>query len=223
MIEFQDARKVYRQGSRLIPALDGVSLRIAPGSFAVVMGPSGSGKSTLLHLAAGLDLPTSGEVRIDGIATAARTDDELTLLRRRRIGLVFQFFNLIPTLTVAENVSIPLLLDGVQKTTAHSKVEALLDRVGLRDRRDHYPDELSGGEMQRVAVVRALVTDPSILLADEPTGNLDSAAGRDILELIRAVARENGRTVVMVTHDASAAAFGDRLIRLRDGRVESER
>ncbi len=200
-------------------ALDGLTARIEKGEFVAVMGPSGSGKSTLLHLAGGLDLPTSGTVRLEGQATSEMSDDALTHLRRRRIGFVFQFFNLIPTLRVAENVALPLLLDGARQGDARGRVDALLDRVGLAPRREHFPDELSGGEMQRVAVARALVIDPAIVLADEPTGNLDSETGRGILELLRDVASREGRTIVMVTHDAGAAAFAGRTMRLKDGRV----
>jgi putative ABC transport system ATP-binding protein len=222
VIEFRNVRKVYPQGTREIAALDGVSLRIDRGGFTCIMGPSGSGKSTLLHLAGGLDLPSSGEVLIEGRATSSWDDDALTLLRRRRLGFVFQFFNLIPSLTVAENVALPLLLEGPRPSDVEARVAPLLERVGLADRRRSAPDELSGGEMQRVAVARALVADPAIVLADEPTGNLDSGTGRGILELLRSVAREDGRTVVVVTHDPSAARFSDRVVTLRDGRVESD-
>ncbi|HEY3225684.1 MAG TPA: ABC transporter ATP-binding protein [Planctomycetota bacterium] len=222
MIEFRNVRKLYPQGTREIAALDGVSLRIGREGFTCLTGPSGSGKSTFLHLAGGLDLPTSGEVLLEGIATASRDDDALTLLRRRRLGFVFQFFNLIPSLSVAENVALPLLLEGRRPAEIEGRVVSLLERVGLGARRGSAPDELSGGEMQRVAVARALVADPAIVLADEPTGNLDSATGRGILELLHAVAKEDGRTVVVVTHDPSAARFADRVVRLRDGRVESD-
>jgi putative ABC transport system ATP-binding protein len=186
------------------------------------MGPSGSGKSTFLHLAGGLDLPTSGDVLVEDASTRSRNDDALTLLRRRRLGFVFQFFNLIPSLTVAENVALPLLLEGVRPSEIDRRVAPLLERVGLAGRRGHAPAELSGGEMQRTAVARALVADPAIVLADEPTGNLDRATGQGILELLHAVAKEDGRTVVVVTHDPSGARFADRVVRLRDGRVESD-
>ncbi len=223
MIEFRDVRKTYVQGARRVVALDGVSLSIPRGSFASVMGPSGSGKSTLLHLAGGLDLPDGGEVLLDGRSTSAMDDDALTLLRRRRLGFVFQFFNLLPSLTVAENVALPLLLEGGSRPDAARRAAELLARVGLADRATHHPDELSGGEMQRTALARALAADPPLLLADEPTGNLDSATGRAILDLLRDVVRKDGRTLLMVTHDSAAAAFGDLVITLRDGRVESER
>ena len=222
MIEFRDVRKIYRQGPREIAALDGVTVRIPPGGFTCLMGPSGSGKSTFLHLAGGLDLPTSGDVRVEGESTRSRDDDALALLRRRRLGFVFQFFNLIPSLSVEENVALPLLLEGVRTSEIDRRVAPLLERVGLAGRRGHAPAELSGGEMQRTAIARALVADPAIVLADEPTGNLDRATGRGILELLHAVAKEDGRTVVVVTHDPSAAEFADRVIGLRDGRVESD-
>ena len=220
MIEFTDVRKTYLQGGREVRALDGLTLRIEPGRLTAVVGPSGSGKSTLLHLAAGLDLPTGGTVTIGGRTTAAMSDDELTLLRRRSIGLVFQFFNLIPTLRVVENVALPLLLGGARQRDVRPRVQALLARLGLGEREEHFPEELSGGEMQRVAIARALVVDPALLLADEPTGNLDSATGRGVLEILRGVAEREGRTVVMVTHDEHAAAAGHRTMRLCDGRLD---
>ena len=222
MIEFRDVRKVYLQGTREVAALDGVSLRIDSGGFTCLMGPSGSGKSTFLHLAGGLDLPTSGDVMIEGQSTRAWNDDALTLLRRRRLGFVFQFFNLIPSLTVAENVALPLLLEGVSGAEISRRVEPLLERVGLSGRSGHAPAGLSGGEMQRTAIARALVADPAVVLADEPTGNLDRATGRGILEILHAVAKRDGRTVVVVTHDPGAAEFADRVVRLRDGRIESD-
>jgi putative ABC transport system ATP-binding protein len=221
VIEFRAVRKVYPQGTREIAALDGVSLSIAAGGFTCLMGPSGSGKSTFLHLAGGLDLPTSGDVLIEGESTRTWNDDALTLLRRRRLGFVFQFFNLIPSLTVAENVALPLLLEGRPSRDVDARVASLLDRVGLAGRSGNAPAELSGGEMQRTAVARALVTDPRVVLADEPTGNLDRATGKGILELLHGVSRE-GRAVVVVTHDPAAAEHADRVVRLRDGRVESD-
>ncbi len=217
MIRFHDVSKSYTQGARQVEALAHVTHTIARGEFVAVMGPSGSGKSTFLHLAAGLDLPTAGELFIDGAATHTMNDDELTHLRRDRVGLVFQFFNLVPTLTVLENTALPLLIAGHRLAAVRSRAEALLERVGLRDRLPHLPEELSGGEIQRVAIARALVTDPEVLLADEPTGNLDSTTGGEILALLAATAKE--RTVVMVTHDARAAAIAQRRIELRDGRL----
>jgi putative ABC transport system ATP-binding protein len=220
LIEFADVRKTYPQGGREVRALDGLSLCIEAGALTAVVGPSGSGKSTLLHLAAGLDLPTSGTVRIGGRPTDRMSDDELTLLRRTRIGLVFQFFNLIPTLRVVENVSLPLLLGGARQRDVRPRVMALLESLGLDDRGERFPEELSGGEMQRVAIARALAIEPAVLLADEPTGNLDSATGRGVLEILRRVAEREGRTVVMVTHDEHAAAAGHRTVRLCDGRLD---
>jgi putative ABC transport system ATP-binding protein len=217
-IRFEEARKEYVQGRRRVTALDGVSLSIEPGEFVAVIGPSGSGKSTLLHLAAVLDVPTSGSVTIEGRETAAMGEEERTLLRRRRIGLVFQFFNLIPTLTVLENTSLPAVLSGGRLSDSRPAAERLLERVGLRERLTHLPEELSGGEMQRVAIARALINDPALLLADEPTGNLDSATGREILGLL--AAERGTRTVVVVTHDPAVVAVADRAIRLRDGRLD---
>jgi putative ABC transport system ATP-binding protein len=220
LIEFADVHKTYPQGGREVRALDGLTLRIEAGALTAVVGPSGSGKSTLLHLAAGLDLPTRGTVAIDGRATASMSDDELTLLRRNRIGLVFQFFYLIPTLRVVENVSLPLLLGGARQREVRPRVQALLESLGLGDRGERFPEELSGGEMQRVAIARALVVDPAVVLADEPTGNLDSATGRGVLAILRGVAEREGRTVVMVTHDEHAAEAGHRTVRLCDGRLD---
>ncbi|MBL8694177.1 MAG: ABC transporter ATP-binding protein [Planctomycetes bacterium] len=219
MIELRDARKVYEQGGREVVALDGVSLTVGDGEFLAVIGRSGSGKSTLLHLAGGVDLPSSGSVRVDGKLTSERTDDELTLLRRRRIGFVFQFFNLLPTLTVLENVAMPLLLDGARASVAEKPALALLERVGLGHRAQHRPAELSGGEMQRTAIARALVMRPVIVLADEPTGNLDSQTGMGVLKLLRELTSERRCTVVMVTHDRIAAATADRTVELADGRL----
>jgi len=188
----------------------------------VIMGPSGSGKSTLLHLLGGLDRPTEGEILIDGRIISQMPDSELTLFRRRRIGFVFQFFNLLSTLTALENVMLPFILDGRPDGSSRPKARALLERVGLGGREDHLPEELSGGEIQRVAIARALIFDPPILLADEPTGNLDSRTGEEILELIRQVNREEGCTVVMVTHDREAASSGNEFFYLRDGRIEEK-
>jgi putative ABC transport system ATP-binding protein len=217
VIEFLNVRKVHAQGSRDVVALDGVSLQIGRREFVTIMGPSGSGKSTLLHLAGGLDVPTSGEVQINGRVTSRMADTDLTLLRRSAIGFVFQFFNLIPSLSIVENASLPALLGGADRRSVHAQAEDLLRRLGLGARLDHFPDELSGGEMQRVAIARALVTDPPIVLADEPTGNLDSATGVGILKLLQEIARE--RTVIIVTHDERAAGYGTRQVRLRDGRL----
>jgi putative ABC transport system ATP-binding protein len=222
MIRCLDLRKVYRQGDNDIIALAGVSLEMAKGSFTVIMGPSGSGKSTLLHLIGGLDRPTSGEVVVDGCSLGRLTDDEVTLFRRTKVGFVFQFFNLLPTLTALENVTLPFILDGVSKGEADFRARAALEKVGLEARMAHLPEELSGGEIQRVAMARALAFDPPFLLADEPTGNLDSKSGEAILSLLKRFNQENGCTVVMVTHSEEAARCGQRIIFLRDGRVERE-
>ncbi|HXV80473.1 MAG TPA: ABC transporter ATP-binding protein [Candidatus Binatia bacterium] len=222
MIRCIDVRKVYPQGNNEIIALDGVSLDIARGEFAVIMGPSGSGKSTLLHLIGGLDRPTSGELLVDQRLVGQMADDQITVFRRTRIGFVFQFFNLLPTLTALENITLPFVLDGRSKQEAEQRAQTLLGRVGLENRRNHLPEEMSGGEIQRIAVARALAFDPPILLADEPTGNLDSKTGESILLLLRQINREAGCTIVMVTHSREAAAYGNRTIFLRDGKVEEE-
>lgn len=220
MIRSINVHKLYRQGKNEITALAGVSLDVQKGEFAVIMGPSGSGKSTLLHLIGGLDRPTQGEVLVDGRIISQMPDDEATLLRRTKIGFIFQFFNLLPTLTAVENVMLPLILDEQPTAAAHTRADVLLERVGLEARRDHLPEELSGGEIQRLAIARALAFNPPILLADEPTGNLDSKTGETILQLIRHINREEGCTVLMVTHNLEAAGYGDRIIYLRDGRIE---
>src|SRR5215470_13880177 len=219
MIRCIDVRKAYQQGENEIVALAGVSIDIPRGAFAAIMGPSGSGKSTLLHLIGGLDRPSSGELLVDGRLVGQMADDEVTLFRRTKVGFVFQFFNLLPTLTALENVTLPFVLDGISKSEADRRARSALDKVGLATRIDHLPEELSGGEIQRVAVARALAFDPPILLADEPTGNLDSKSGEAILSLLRDINREKNCTVIMVTHSAEAASYGQRIIFLRDGRV----
>jgi len=222
MIHCLDVRKVYRQGENELIALAGVSLDIPKGEFAVIMGPSGSGKSTLLHLIGGLDRPSAGELLVDQRLIGQMADDELTIFRRTKIGFVFQFFNLLPTLTALENVTLPFVLDGRSRDEAEERSKMLLDKVGLEERRDHLPEEMSGGEIQRIAIARALAFDPPIVLADEPTGNLDSKTGESILSLLRQINRENRCTIVMVTHSREAAGYGDRTIFFRDGRVEKE-
>ena len=222
MMEAKVVTKHYPQGSRIVKALQGVSLRIEAGEFTSIMGPSGSGKSTLMHLLGALDTPTSGEVFFQDRALHKMSDRELSALRRTRIGFVFQFFNLLPTLKAVENVALPLLLSGVSRAKALVPAYEGLDRVGLRDRAEHFPEEMSGGEMQRVAIARALVIQPEAVLCDEPTGNLDSATSEEILKLLRSLPERGKRSVVMVTHDEHAARFGDRIVHIRDGRVESE-
>jgi putative ABC transport system ATP-binding protein len=220
MIRCRDLCKLYQQGDNRITALAGVSIEIDRGCFAAVMGPSGSGKSTLLHLIGGLDRPTSGELLVDGRLIGQMADDQLTLFRRNKIGFIFQFFNLLPTLTASENIALPFVLDGRPKAEAEERAAALLERVGLQRRGNHLPEELSGGEIQRVAIARALAFNPPLLLADEPTGNLDTKNGTAILELLGQLNRQDGCTVVMVTHSEEAAGYAERKIYLRDGRVE---
>lgn len=215
-MEARGLSRRYGRGPDPVHALRDVDLSIAAGEFVAVMGPSGSGKSTLLHLVGGLDRPDAGEVLIEGETLAELNDEALAHLRRRRIGFVLQFFNLFPLLSARENVAFPLLLDG--RDNALALADAALERVGLSDRAEHRPGELSGGEQQRVAVARALVTTPAVVLADEPTGSLDSLAGEDVLRLLRAAA-DDGQAVLLITHDAPAAAYADRVVRLRDGAV----
>jgi putative ABC transport system ATP-binding protein len=210
--------KEYRRGDVVTRALDGVDLDVLPGTFVAVVGPSGSGKSTLLHLLSALDRPTAGEVAIAGRRVADCGDDELSDLRRDEVGFVFQFFNLLPTLSAWENVALPATFAGRRLGAARDRAVELLERVGLADRVDHRPDELSGGQLQRVAVARALMRSPSLLVADEPTGNLDSVAGEQVLDLLVGLVA-GGTTVVMVTHSEEAAARADRVVQLRDGRI----
>jgi putative ABC transport system ATP-binding protein len=220
VVSARDVARRYGQGETAVDALRGVSLDVQRGQLVAVMGPSGSGKSTLMHILAGLDKPTSGEVAIAGQNVTALNDTDLTKLRRRHIGFIFQFFNLLPMLTAEENITLPLSLAGTKPDRAF--VEGLLDRVGLTDRRSHRPSELSGGQQQRVAIARALVSRPTVVFADEPTGNLDSATSAGILELIRESVEAFGQTTVMVTHDASAAAIADRILFLADGLIVRE-
>jgi putative ABC transport system ATP-binding protein len=223
LLQARSLRKNFTRGTSQVEALRGVDLSIEKGEFVSIMGPSGSGKSTLLHLIGGLDLPTSGEVLIDGEPIQKLSDDALSAFRRRKLGFIFQFFNLLPTLSALENVALPRLLDGESIGEVEAKAKALLTQMGLGSRISHRPDQLSGGEMQRVAIARALVTDPLLILADEPTGNLDSKTGESVLRLLAEMARERGHTILMVTHDANAASFGSRLVQLRDGEIESDK
>jgi putative ABC transport system ATP-binding protein len=223
MMELVQVTKHYQQGRRSVQALQGVSLRIEAGEFVAIMGPSGSGKSTLMHLLGALDTPTSGQALFQGQDLDRMSDRERSLLRRTRMGFVFQFFNLLQTLRAVQNVALPLLLGGMRQAEALRKAHGALEQVGLRERAEHLPDEMSGGEMQRVAIARALVSQPEAVLCDEPTGNLDSATSQEILSLLRSLPSKDRCSVVMVTHDASAAAYGDRLIQLRDGLIESDR
>lgn len=223
MITLQNVTRYYQTGERSVHALDGVSLEIAPQEFVAVVGPSGCGKSTLMHLIAGLDRPTSGEISVDGLSLTTANDADLTNFRRRQLGLVFQFFNLLPTMNVRENVSLPLLLQGVPLAECDARADELLQLVGLTKRAGHFVHQLSGGEQQRTAIARALVHKPSLLIADEPTGNLDTASADRVLELLRQIADEQLATLILVTHSPEVAAAASRLIEMRDGRVVSDR
>jgi putative ABC transport system ATP-binding protein len=215
-----DLSRRYGEGEAAVDALRGVSLSVAGGELVAVMGPSGSGKSTLMHLLAALDKPTGGTVTIAGEDVGSLSDRQVTLLRRKHIGFVFQFFNLLPMLTAEENVLLPLSIAGEKPDPEFFK--SLMDRVGLTPRKDHRPSELSGGQQQRVAIARALVAQPTVVFADEPTGNLDSRTGTEILELLRASTSDLGQTMVMVTHDAQAASIADRVLFLADGEIVRE-
>jgi putative ABC transport system ATP-binding protein len=218
MIQLTNVTKSYGNGSTVL-ALNNVSLRIGPAERVAVMGPSGSGKSTLLNLVCGLDEPTSGSVKVEGVELAGLTDDARTRLRREKIGMIFQTFNLLPTLSALENVALPLRLQGLSRKDAEDRATSMLERVGLKSRTAHRPDEMSGGERQRVAIARALIFRPPLLLGDEPTGNLDSTTGDEILRLLDDLQQEYQSTLLMVTHNAEAAAFCNRVVRLHDGQI----
>jgi putative ABC transport system ATP-binding protein len=218
MVEVRNVTKRY-EGKRTVHALRGVSFRVEKGEMVATMGPSGSGKSTLLNILGGLDRPSEGSILIEGADLSLLDDDALTRLRREKIGFVFQFFNLLPTLTAQENTALPLHLAGRSRKEAVSRAMELLRVVGLEDRHDHLPDELSGGEQQRVAMARALALQPPLILADEPTGNLDSRNGQEILSLFKKLQRQFGTTVIMVTHDQRAAACCDRVLSMQDGQL----
>ncbi len=222
VLETRQVRKSFGEGEAAVEALKGVDIGVASGEMLAIMGRSGSGKSTLLTLLGGVDIPTSGQVLLESKDLANMTDDERTLIRRRRIGFVFQAFNLLPILTAEENVSLPLELDGISTSEARQRAAKTLELVGLTARRTHLPGKLSGGEQQRVAIARALVIEPAILLADEPTGNLDSANGKRITSVLRDLVDQHGQTIVMVTHDPAVAEQADRVIYLSDGRVDRE-
>ncbi len=211
--------KVYQQGTLDVPALNDVSLTIPAGRFVAIMGASGSGKSTLLHLIAGLTTPTSGTVTLFGTPISQMHDNDLTRFRRQSIGLIFQSYNLLPTMTALENVCLPQIIDGQSLRSVRERGEKLMQLVGLADRLDHHPDELSGGQQQRVAIARALIQDAKLLLADEPTGNLDSKTGEKVMRLLRALVNKAQRTVIMVTHDPKTAAYADEVITLNDGQI----
>ncbi len=222
VVELRDVRKRYDTSGHRVMALDGVSMRIESGRFTAIMGASGSGKSTLLHLIGGLTPPTSGSIWVEGRDLAAMSDRARTVFRRRRIGVIFQEFNLLPTLTARENVALPILVDGQSIRRFHARIDELLRAVHLDHRMDHRPDALSGGEQQRVAIARALLNDPAIILADEPTGNLDSRQSLEIWRLLRRIADEQGKTILMVTHEAAGAAHADSVIILKDGKIVGE-
>lgn len=219
VLKTNNLRKEYRMGDHLVLALDGVDFKVEKGEFIAIMGPSGSGKSTLLHLLGGLDSPSEGEVNLAGQALSQLTEYQATLARRHNVGFVFQFFNLLPTLTAEENILLPLIIDGKNPKKYEDWLMELLSLVGLLECKSHKPDQLSGGEQQRVAIARALITKPAILLADEPTGNLDSKTGTAIMELIRKTSLELDQTVILVTHDPKAATYAQKVIFLRDGKI----
>lgn len=219
VLEARDLKKKYTFGTSSVNALAGVDFIVEEGEFVAIMGPSGSGKSTLLHLIGGLDQPSDGEVTLSGQRLSLMKDKQITLLRRRNIGFVFQFFNLIPTLTAEENITLPLLIDGKKISNYQDRLDTLLKLVGLSDRRRHKPEQLSGGEQQRVALARAMITEPAIVLADEPTGNLDTKTGTVIMELLRRSCEEFGQTIIVVSHDPRASSYADRVVFLRDGKI----
>jgi putative ABC transport system ATP-binding protein len=223
MISLQNVNRYYKAGERSVHALDHVSLTIERHEFVAVVGPSGCGKSTLLHLIAGLDRPTAGEIVVDGLCLTTADDAALTHFRRRQLGLVFQFFNLLPTMNALENVSLPLLLQAVPIAESTGRARELLALVGLTNRATHFVHQLSGGEQQRIAIARALVHRPSLLIADEPTGNLDTASAERVLDLLRKIANEQLATLILVTHSAEVAAAATRRIEMRDGKIVSDR
>jgi len=218
----RDVTKTFNLGDREIPVLRDISLEIPQGEFLTMMGPSGCGKSTLLNLLAGLDQPTTGEIQIDGQSITGCSRRQMTLLRREKIGIIFQFFNLLPHLTVRENIALPMLIAGERSDEYHQKLDDLISWVGIEDRIDHFPAHLSGGEMQRVSIARALINTPALILADEPTGNVGTRVGEDIMRLLRLCADEKGQTILLVTHNPKDAAQGDRVLFLKDGMVASD-
>lgn len=222
VLQANNVTKQYQMGEVTVNALAGVGFTVSKGEFVAVMGPSGSGKSTLLHLLGGLDEPSEGEITLAGQPITKLSDNAVTIVRRRKVGFIFQFYNLLPTLTAEENVGLPLLIDGQRLQPYRQKIQDLLAMVGLGDRLDHRPDQMSGGQQQRVAIARAFVNDPEIVLADEPTGNLDSKSGTAILELLRRSCDELEQTIVMVTHDPRAASYADKVVFLKDGEVVKE-
>lgn len=222
MITLKDLTRDYTSGARTVHALDGVSLEIARHEFVAISGPSGCGKSTLIHLLAGLDRPTRGEIFVDGLPLHSADDVALTQFRRRQVGLVFQFFNLLPTMNLRENVSLPLLLQGVAPGESDQRAEEVIELVGLKERADHFVHQLSGGEQQRTAIARALVHRPSLLIADEPTGNLDSQSASSVMQLLEKIGREGLTTLIVVTHSHEVAGAASRRVEMRDGKVVSD-
>jgi putative ABC transport system ATP-binding protein len=223
IVETENLTRIFGSGEAQVVALDSVSLHVTTGEFVAVMGPSGCGKSTLLHMIGGLDRPTGGVVKIEGKDLNKMNDDELTDLRREHIGFIFQFFNLIPTLTALDNTALPLVLGGTRPGEAQAKATEWLEKLEVADRSTHRPDELSGGQRQRVAIARSLVTDPSLILADEPTGNLDSKAAEDFAALLRETVDRWGRSILLVTHDPRISSFADRIIYMTDGRISDRK
>ena len=219
IVQIRELTKIYAQGEIQVTALDRISLEIAAGEFLALMGPSGSGKSTLLHIIAGVDRPTSGECRVQGVNVTGLNESELADWRNHNVGFIFQTFNLIPVLTAAENVELPLLLTRLDRTQRRRQVKTALELVGLADRAKHLPRQLSGGQEQRVAIARAIVTDAALIVADEPTGNLDSHSAQEVLAVLQSLRNDAGKTVIMVTHDPKAAAFGTRQIHLEKGEL----
>lgn len=221
IIKVENVKKIYKMGDNEVRALDGVSLVVEEGEFLIVMGPSGSGKTTLLHLMGCLDKPTEGEIYIASTPVSKLNDSQLAKIRNKMVGFVFQQFNLLPRLTALENVELPMIYAGVPKSARRKKAKELLELVGLGDRLHHRPTQLSGGQMQRVAIARALANDPMVLLADEPTGNLDSKSGEEILKIFSEL-NERGQTIIIVTHDPEVAKHAGRIVRMRDGKIVSE-
>ena len=217
LIRVENLTKIYGEGDNEVRALDGVSFRIEAGQFVAIIGPSGSGKSTLLHILGGVDKPTSGKVYLSGQSVFDRSEDQLAIFRRREVGLIYQFYNLIPVLDVVENMSLPVLLDG--RKVNEERLEDLLDTLGLQDRRRHLPNQLSGGQQQRVSIGRALMNAPAIVLADEPTGNLDRKNSREIVELLKLSNKKYRQTLIVITHDENIAMQADRILRIEDGRI----
>lgn len=220
MIKLENVSRIYQMGKTLVPALRGLSLEIADGEFVAIMGPSGSGKSTLMHLIGALDTPTQGQVLLDGIDIAQQNSNQLAELRGKKVGFVFQTFNLVPTLSALKNVELPMIFQKIPRKERYEKARRLLEQVGLGDRLHHKPSELSGGECQRVAIARALANDPEILLADEPTGNLDAESGEQIMQILKKLNEEKKMTVIVVTHNPEVARYAHRIIRMRYGQIE---